>query len=65
MLPSNFEPLDPIARQRVDGIPPGLKNIGNTCYFNSLMQAYYMIPGLVDMISRFQLHETYSDLSMA
>jgi len=26
------------------GSPAGLKNVGNTCYVNSLLQAYYAIP---------------------
>lgn len=48
------EPLKPEDRKREAGIPCGLKNIGNTCYFNSLLQAYYNIPGLVKPILEFK-----------
>lgn len=34
---SNYEPLNPEQRKREDSIPVGLKNIGNTCYFNSIL----------------------------
>ena len=48
------EPLKPEDRKREAGVPCGLKNIGNTCYFNSLLQAYYNIPGLVKPILEFK-----------
>lgn len=54
---SNFEPLNPEERQRVEGIPVGLKNIGNTCYFNSLIQTYFMIPNLVKEVLSFNIPE--------
>ncbi len=28
----------------------GLLNIGNTCYFNSLLQIYYSLPSFVEKI---------------
>jgi ubiquitin carboxyl-terminal hydrolase 25/28 len=54
----SFEPLNPEQRKRVDGTPVGLKNVGNTCYFNSLMQTYFMIPQLVKEIGSFKPHPT-------
>lgn len=38
--------------------PPGLKNIGNTCYLNSLLQYFYNVRPVREMVlnySRFQL----------
>ena len=56
-----FEPLNPEQRKRVEGTPVGLKNVGNTCYFNSLMQTYFMIPKLVEEIETFQPHPSYEE----
>ncbi|CAG9320649.1 USP28_3 [Blepharisma stoltei] len=53
---ASYEPLKAEQRLRIDGIPVGLKNIGNTCYFNSLMQSYFMIPTLVEKILNFRPH---------
>lgn len=30
----------------MDDVPVGLKNVGNTCYFNSFMQAFFFLPNL-------------------
>lgn len=42
-----YEPLDLEQRVRKDGEPVGLKNIGNTCYFNSLLQTLFRIEDFV------------------
>ena len=41
--------------------PTGLDNIGNTCYLNSLLQYYFCIRPLRDMVLQF--HEKNSDFS--
>ena len=40
------EPSNPHQRKREPGLGVGLKNIGNTCYVNSLLQTYFSIPEL-------------------
>jgi ubiquitin C-terminal hydrolase len=55
MNPMSQEPLRPEDRKRDAGMPCGLKNIGNTCYFNSILQVYYNIPEFVEAIFKFQV----------
>ena len=50
---SSYEPLDPSQRKREEGVPCGIKNIGNTCYLNSLLQSYYNLPNFVKAIMEF------------
>lgn len=38
-------------------LPPGLWNIGNTCYLNSLLQYYYSIPVLREYVENESLQE--------
>jgi len=47
----NFEPLTAECRVR-EGLegPVGLKNVGNTCYFNCLVQAYFYLPNFTQKI---------------
>jgi ubiquitin carboxyl-terminal hydrolase 25/28 len=40
------EPIQMDQRDRDPDIPVGLKNVGNTCYFNSFMQAFFFLPNL-------------------
>ena len=32
------DPVNPYERQRQDGCPVGLKNVGNTCWFSAVIQ---------------------------
>lgn len=58
---SSFDPISPEDRVREASVPVGLKNVGNTCYFNSLLQAYFMIPDFVKEILSFQEPKFDSD----
>ena len=55
----SYEPLNPESSKRKAGTPVGLKNIGNTCYFNSLVQFYFMIPKLVQEILTYSCHPSH------
>lgn len=48
----DFSPLE--QRLRGTGTRIGLKNLGNTCYFNSLMQIYFNNPRFVEEILAFE-----------
>lgn len=65
---ANYEPLNPEQRKREENTPCGLQNIGNSknmnvnhyflaCYFNSLLQFYYTIPGFVTEIMQAKIDE--------
>lgn len=60
-----YEPLNPESCKRKTGVPVGLKNIGNTCYFNSLIQFYFMIPKLVQEILSYSCHPSHKNLEVS
>lgn len=50
-----IEDLDPNAQQQqLSQLPIGFKNLGNTCYMNSTLQALYQITPLRDQILNFK-----------
>ncbi|CAD8199682.1 unnamed protein product [Paramecium octaurelia] len=51
---STFEIVSPEQRKRTNGVPCGLKNVGNTCYFNGLLQTYFFNSDFVKIIIKFQ-----------
>lgn len=50
----SYEPLDLENRARKNGEPVGLKNVGNTCYFNSLMQTLFRVAPFVKEIVKLE-----------
>ena len=49
-----YDVYNPETMLRSQNTPVGLKNIGNTCYFNSLIQNYFMIPKFIKEILNFK-----------
>lgn len=49
---------NPESNLRFEKSPVGLKNIRNTCYFNSLIQTYFMIPKFIQEILSFKEPES-------
>ncbi|RNA04444.1 ubiquitin carboxyl-terminal hydrolase 28 isoform X1 [Brachionus plicatilis] len=43
---------------REDGRPCGLRNVGNTCWFNSIIQSLFHLPGFREIILSFRLSES-------
>ena len=43
-----------IERMRVQGVPVGLQNFGNTCYFNCILQIIFANPTLTELIMNFR-----------
>lgn len=56
---NTFEPFKPEERLRQEGVPVGLRNVGNTCYFNSLLQSYFMIPSFYKMVMEYRTHSSH------
>ena len=51
---ADLEPCTLEERQRIGTTPVGLKNIGNTCYLNSFIQAFYHLPVVMENIMTLQ-----------
>jgi ubiquitin C-terminal hydrolase len=60
--PVTFEPLKVNERARDPGLPSGLKNIGQTCYFNSLIQPLFFMPNIQEKIINFDLDSKFTHL---
>eukprot|EP00727_Mastigamoeba_balamuthi_P007262 m51a1_g3156 hypothetical protein (1342) ;mRNA; r:346927-351829 len=41
------------AAPRQQGLPVGLKNVGNVCYFNSFLQTYFLVPEIRRAVYEF------------
>ena len=59
------EPSNPHHRIREPGMGVGLKNIGNTCYVNSLLQTYFSIPELREAIMKWDYTPWINDPAAA
>ncbi|KAK4298918.1 hypothetical protein Pmani_028776 [Petrolisthes manimaculis] len=56
------EPLNPRERKRQLGIPVGLKNIGNSCWFNVIVQPLFHIPWFRKLIVNYPPQEEEESL---
>ena len=53
------EPLNPDERDRQAELPVGLKNLGNTCYFNSFIQSFFFMPHMQRKILEARVNQTF------
>ncbi|XP_002741548.2 ubiquitin carboxyl-terminal hydrolase 25-like [Saccoglossus kowalevskii] len=48
------DPLNPHERQRENGWPVGLKNVGNTCWFSAVIQSLFHLPLFRHLVLEFK-----------
>jgi len=48
-----YEPVPTNERGREQATPAGLKNVGNTCYFASLIQSLFNLPNIQEKILNY------------
>ena len=48
--------MTPQERLKADGNRVGLRNVGNTCYVNSILQTYFMLEPFREMLLALDLH---------
>eukprot|EP01062_Namystynia_karyoxenos_P080286 TRINITY_DN8619_c0_g1_i1.p1 TRINITY_DN8619_c0_g1~~TRINITY_DN8619_c0_g1_i1.p1 ORF type:complete len:1034 (+),score=335.03 TRINITY_DN8619_c0_g1_i1:110-3103(+) len=53
---------NPTELTREDGIPCGLKNVGNTCYFNTFLQLFFSLPDFREAVYQWSVVEDESAL---
>ena len=53
---SFIDPENPHDRERKNGVPVGLKNIGNTCWFSAVIQVCTRFLWLPDVVSILNSH---------
>lgn len=52
-----------VAERKSSDEPVGLKNIGNTCWFNSIVQALYTLPYFRQLMLNFRYIPNYHVLT--
>jgi len=55
----------PPEQQVVAAYPPGLSNLGNTCYMNASLQCLFSIPELKEAVDKFQAKDSSDQSALA